>query len=218
MTIFTPEYQGVMKFYRNALLIALTLPLVSAGQDTVTVNFDGGYANNPKIIETPFLPAPFFSLQAGAFFHTIPGAHLYGTSITPMISQSVGKRLTMSAGAVIGNTTFSEVSNTGVENTEGFSRGNFTSLTLFTAGSYQLNERVTISGSAYKTVDPGFNQRLDPKNLMMEAQGVSIGVGYRISDNVHIGAGIRMEDGRSNINSPHRRYGFPGLAPMPGFW
>lgn len=207
-----------MNFYRIVLFIALILPFGSAGQDTGAVNTGTGDANNPKITDTLFLPSPFFSLQAGAFFHTMPGAHLYGTSITPMFSQPVGKRLTVSAGAVIGNTTYSAASNTGVENTESSSRGNFTSLTLFTAGSYQLNGRLTISGSAYKTIDPGFMQRLDPENLMMEAQGASLGVGYKISDNVHIGAGIRMDDGRSNYRLPHRQYGFPGFSPMPGFW
>ncbi|MBW6489897.1 MAG: hypothetical protein K0B15_01770 [Lentimicrobium sp.] len=145
-----------------------------------------------------------FNLQTGAGFSSgFGGGSLFSTYIAPSFNQPLGKKFTLSAGAVIDNTTYS---NLPLINSDGqFSKasGNLTTYTLYTRGSYQVNDRLTVSGSAYKTINPAFNSRLNPDNLRMEAQGMSFGAGYRIGDNMHIGAEIRLEQGNSNFYSPY---------------
>jgi long-subunit fatty acid transport protein len=98
----------------------------------------------------------------------------------------------------------------------GFS-GNITTTTLFGSGSYQVNERLTVTGAAYKTINPAFNSRLSPDKLQMEAQGVSMGVGYRINDNLHIGAEIRMQQGNSTFYAPFANPASPFRNSIYGF-
>ncbi|GAB1405710.1 hypothetical protein MASR1M74_28920 [Lentimicrobium sp.] len=90
-------------------------------------------------------------------------------------------------------------------------QGNITTFTIYTAGSYRLNDRVTIGGSAYKTLNPAFNERLNPDRLSMEAQGVSFGIGYKVNDNFHIGGEIRFQQSTNNLYYP---YFFPTNQPM----
>lgn len=154
-----------------------------------------------------------FNLQTGAMFSSgFGGGSMFNTYVAPTFSQPLGKKFTLSAGAVIGNTTFT---NTSMLNSEGqFTNvsGNLTTFTIFTSGTYQLNERLTVSGSAYKTINPAFNQRMNPENLQMEAQGMSFGIGYKVGENMHIGAEFRMNQGNVNFYQPY--YGFPGNGMM----
>lgn len=154
-----------------------------------------------------------FNLQTGASFSSgYGGGSMFNTFVAPSFSQPVGKKLTLSAGAVIGNTTFN---NTPMINGEGqFSpvSGNLTTFTIFTSGAYQVNDRLTVTGSAYKTINPAFNPRMNPESLRMEAQGMSVGVGYRVGENMHIGAEFRMNQGNGNFYQPY--YGIPGSGMM----
>ena len=154
-----------------------------------------------------------FNLQTGATFSSgFGGGSLFNTFVAPSFSQPLGKKFTLSAGAVIGNTTFT---NTPMINSEGqFSpvSGNLTTFTIFTSGAYQVNDRLTVTGSAYKTINPAFNSRMNPENLRMEAQGMSVGVGYRVGENMHIGAEFRLNQGDGNFYQPY--YGIPGSGMM----
>ncbi|MFH1121689.1 MAG: hypothetical protein V1775_17855 [Bacteroidota bacterium] len=153
-----------------------------------------------------------FNLQTGAFFNSgIGGGSLFNSFIAPSFSKDLGKKFTLSAGAVISNTTYTDVSMYNSEGTFKPYSGNLTNLTLYAAGTYQVNERLSVTGSAFRTINPAFNARLNPEKLRMEAQGMSFGVGYKVSDNVHIGAEIRYQQGNSNIYSP---YGIQGNSPF----
>lgn len=145
-----------------------------------------------------------FNLQTGASFGTGYGnGSLFSTYIAPSFNQNLSKKFTLTAGAVISNTTFN---NTALWNSEGQLTpvsGNLTTFTLYTSGAYQVNERLTVTGSAYKTINPAFNARLNPDQLQMEAQGMSVGFGYKVGENLHIGAEIRMQQGNSNFYNPY---------------
>ncbi|MEA5108898.1 hypothetical protein SDC9_14860 [bioreactor metagenome] len=160
---------------------------------------------------------PAFSLQTGAEFGMFNNGSMLNTYLAPVFSQPLGKRLTLSAGAMISNTTFNNawIFDPAGE-LSGFS-GNITTTTLFGSGSYQVNERLTVTGAAYKTINPAFNSRLSPDKLQMEAQGVSMGVGYRINDNLHIGAEIRMQQGNSNFYAPFANPASPFRNSIYGF-
>ncbi|MDY0344920.1 MAG: hypothetical protein RBR28_15220 [Lentimicrobium sp.] len=158
------------------------------------------------------LPPVQFNLQTGALFSAgFGGGNLFSTFIAPSFNQPLGKKFTLTAGAVISNTTYNNLLLMDGEGSINGHYGNLTTFTLYTGGSYQLNERLTLSGAAYKTINPAFNERLHPDRLSMKAQGVSFGVGYKVSDNLHIGGEIRLQQGNNNFYTP---YGFPGNGLM----
>ncbi|MHC1774694.1 MAG: hypothetical protein AB9834_04695 [Lentimicrobium sp.] len=203
------------------LLITIT---VFTGFSSSAQFFNYGYS--PYLGGNTGLSAPLltttpakFNLQTGASFSTgYGGGSLFSTYLAPSFSQNLGKKFTLSAGAVINNTTFN---NTAMWNQDGgltpYS-GNMTTFTLYASGSYQVNDRLTLSGSAYKTINPAFNARLNPESLRMEAQGMSFGVGYKVGENMHIGAEIRMQQGGNNYYSPYgSQFGNPYPSTMFGY-
>lgn len=158
------------------------------------------------------LPPVKFNLQSGAMFSAgFGGGNLFNTYLAPSFNQPLGKKFTLTAGAVISNTTYNNLLLMDGEGNMNGHYGNITTFTLYTGGSFQLNDRLTLSGAAYKTINPAFNERLNPERLSMEAQGVSFGVGYKVSDNLHIGGEIRFQQGNSNF---YALPGFPGNGLM----
>lgn len=154
------------------------------------------------------LPAPFkpvqFNMITGMNFGTLPFSGNYLQSyLAPSFAMPLNKKFTISAGVNYSHTTFN---NTPIVNGEGTIQnysGGLNTLTMFTSGIYKVNERLSFSGSAYKTINPAFNARLNPQSLQMDAQGVSFGIGYQVSENMHIGAEIRMQQGNSNFYNPY---------------
>lgn len=205
---------------RNLLLTLL----IFAGIIANAQYFNYGY--NPYTSGTAGISAPLasyeparFNLQTGASFSSgIGGGSLFSSYIAPSFNKDLGKKFTISAGAVISNTTFN---NTAVFNQEGQLSpvsGNLTTMTLYTSGSYKVNDKLTLSGSAYKSINPAFNARLNPQSLRMEAQGMSFGIGYKVSENVHIGAEFRMQQGTGNLYSPYgNSFGRPYQSSFYGF-
>ncbi len=162
-------------------------------------------------------PASRFGLQTGASFTgTGNGGSLFSTWVAPSFNQPLGKNFTLSAGAFINNTTFSNVLLLNNEGSITSANSNLTTFTMYAAGSYRVNDRLTVSGSAFKTINPAFNARLNAENLQMEAQGMSVGVGYKVSENFHIGAEFRMQQSNSNIYSPWQYN--PGSNMVPGLY
>lgn len=170
------------------------------------------YSGNTNLSGNPGAQLPFrSSLQTGASFSSgFGGGSLFNTYLAPSFSQALSKKFTLSAGAVISNTTYSNLNLINKEGSLGKYSGNMTNFTLYAAGAYQVNERLTVTGTAFKTINPAFNNRLNPNQLRMDAQGMSFGVGYKVSDNVHIGAEIRYQQGNSNFYYP---MGIPGDNP-----
>lgn len=153
-----------------------------------------------------------FSLMSGASFTgTHNSSSLFSSWVAPSFSQPVGKNFTISAGALISNTTFSNIPSLNSEGALVKTSSNLTTFTLFAAGTYQVNERLTVSGSAFKTINPAFNARLNPENLQMEARGMSFGIGYRMNDHLHIGAEFRYRQNNGNLYDP---YGIQGNSPF----
>ncbi len=192
-----------MKF-RILVIIFLIISVLSVHAQYFGTGFSPYTGNNSLSGALTRQSPARFNLQTGASFGTGYGSgSLFTTYLTPSFTQNLSKKFTLSAGAVISNTTFN---NTALWNSDGWLTpvsGNLTTFTLYTSGAYQVNERLTVSGSAYKTINPAFNARLNPDQLQMEAQGMSFGVGYKVGENLHIGAEIRMQQGNSNFYNPY---------------
>lgn len=200
---------------RNLLIILLFVAGLSVNAQNPIYAYNPYTGSNglqsPLSMQSPVM----FNLQTGATFSSgFGGGSLFNTFMAPSFSKPLGKKFTISAGAVISNTTYTRVNLMDQEGSFRPYSGNTTNMTVYAAGAYQVNDRLTLSGSAYKTINPAFNARLNSDQLRMEAQGVSFGVGYKVGENMHIGAEIRMQQGNSNYYTPFgnplgNQYGSP---------
>lgn len=199
--------------YYIATMIMAVLPFILMGQETESHSdnntglINSGFSTN---LNTTGFSAAKYNTTAGMNFGMFNGGNYIQSFINPALTMPLNKKFSVSAGLSYSHT---RLNNYPIINSEGeFGRTStdINTVTIFTSGAYKANERLTFTGSAYKTINPAFNERLNPAAIRMEAQGVSFGVGYKISEKMHIGAEIRMHEGNYNYNEPFNRY--PGSS------
>jgi hypothetical protein len=79
---------------------------------------------------------------------------------------------------------------------------------LFAASSYQVNQKLTVTGTAYKNINTIPNLYKEKVNANYSASGVSVGFNYKIAPGLSFGAQIRIDSHNSypyGLNS-----GYPG--------
>jgi len=158
-----------------------------------------------------YTPLPLHKLhvgvQAGTEFMTTSGnGSGFSTFLSPTLTYPVSKKFIVSGGISIVNTSLYGFKPYYSFPEEKSYTGNITQAMLWVSGQYLLNDRVTITGTAYKTIDifgekPGFSSfyKTNP-------QGAYFNVGYKISDNIHIEAGFGYSQGSNGYS-----FGFPGI-------
>lgn len=149
-------------------------------------------------------------MQTGASFGTLGyGGSYFQSFLSPALSFPLNKKLSIAAGVTYSHTTFNDLpllrSNGEFES---FS-GNMNTLTMHTAGIYRANDKMTFTGTAFSTINPSFNSRLNPETLRMEARGFSFGVDYKLGENTHIGAEVRFQQGNGNLYNPYNSFYSP---------
>ena len=69
---------------------------------------------------------------------------------------------------------------------------------LFAQGDYSLSDRLTLSGSVLKSLDTNNNNRNDAFNNSFQA--MSMGINYKISNTISVGAGVHLIQSNGNNN------------------
>ncbi|MDP4282094.1 MAG: hypothetical protein Q8867_08085 [Bacteroidota bacterium] len=127
----------------------------------------------------------------------------YGSGLTswvsPTVSYPVNSRFSVHAGLTIMNTTlygyrpyyYSVLENSPL-NTK--YSGNISSAMISFSGSYKVNDRLTITGSAYKQFPLYSNPSKNPY-YTPDVKGMYMNVGYKILDNMYIQAGFGFQKG-----------------------
>jgi hypothetical protein len=84
-----------------------------------------------------------------------------------------------------------------------------TQMFIYASGNYQVNEKLSVSGSTYKRIvdvkNP--NGSAHPATYSLDYQGVSVGFNYKITNNISFGAQIHVDSPSSEYNS-FSPYGF----------
>jgi hypothetical protein len=157
-----------------------------------------------------YTPLPLHKLhigiRAGTEFMTTSG---YGsglsTFLSPTLTYPVSRKFQLSGGISVVNTSYYGLKSY-YSSSEGNSfSGDITQAMLWVSGQYLLGNRITITGTAYKTFDimgpkPGsYFYKNNP-------QGAYLNVGYKISDHMQIEAGFGYSQGSRGYS-----YGYPGL-------
>jgi hypothetical protein len=147
-----------------------------------------------------FQPKKFdYHLTLGSQFTSASGfGSALNTYVTPHFSYSLNKRFSIGGGiSIIQTNYFNARSYFRNEQTSGYS-GNFTSAMIFVDGTYIVNKRLTIYGSAYKQLpiskDPLPYNPFNPVSAK-GAQGINFNVGYKVGEHIHIEAGFRYSEG-----------------------
>jgi len=142
-----------------------------------------------------------WGVTLGSEFSAISG---YGSGINsfvaPYFSYNLNKRLQLGGGISFIQTNYFKTRAWFQGEQKQTISGNFSNAIIFVNGQYLVNERLTISGSAYKQFPAG--QDPLPYNPFSPvssrgAQGINFDMGYRIGDHMYIQAGFRYSDGRS---------------------
>jgi len=169
---------------------------------------------------------PDVSVSIGSSFTSFsPGFNSFGTYVMPEFTFPVTKKLAVRAGIGFSNTFFTSPGNEGTI----FQQNNAQYGHVYVSGLYQLNEKVTIAGTAYKTFDlaPQPQNEVNPRALDFSNEGISVNVDYKVSENVRFNVGFSYQKNNSygnfynpggiNMNSnPFYHQGF-GSPFGPGF-
>ena len=161
------------------------------------------------------------NVEIGTTFGTTFGNGSYfGTYIAPHISYPVSNRFTLRMGGYFLNSQ-------GLNNTSEsehyypynpLAKG-MTRTFLYVEGAYALNDKLTITGAAYKEFNM-FN-RAPPgiQSSDYDYEGIIMGVDYKLGDNVFIRGQVEFSNGRSlNHYSPfHSSPGFGNPSRMDPF-
>lgn len=205
-----------MKKYFYILLILITPVILNAqeltGNESNVVNNNTSAEGKLSLgTGVPGLFEPLnLQMQTGASFGTLGyGGNYFQSFLSPALSFPLNKKLSVSAGVTYSHTSFNNMPllKTNGE-IESFS-GNMNTLTMFTSGIYRANDKVTLTGSAFSTINPSFNARLNPDAIRMEAKGFSFGVDYKLGENTHIGAEVRFQHGNGNLYNPYNTFYSP---------
>ncbi len=142
------------------------------------------------------------NISTGMSFGSIGGMGFMESFVAPSFSFPINKKFSVTAGVSYSHTRIngliSENNGNGVKSSAGLNM-----MTIHAAGNYRVNERLTVGGSVFKTINPAFNARLSSDALLYEAQGGSFNIGYQVNDKLHIGAEVRMQQINSNFYNPY---------------
>lgn len=169
-----------------------------------------------------------YNVSLGSQFSSMNGYGSAFTSwVTPSLTYRISPKFTLGGGLSISTTNYLNTRTWGQTESNGFT-GNFTTATLFVNGSWLVNDRITIFGSAFKqfpiTSDPLPYNPFNPVSRK-GAQGVNFSIDYKIAEGFHLQAGFRYSEG---VNPYYRNSMFgdpfnagpmiPAYGPMQPHW
>lgn len=118
-------------------------------------------------------------------------------SLTPKVIYPLSERFWLEAGVQAGYGQFMVQENT--ENGTQFKMLPMTQLFIYASGNYKVNEKLVVTGSAYRQVlnNSNSNQQAVISNYINN--GISVGFNYKLGSNVSFGAQIHINS-RDNFN------------------
>ena len=153
------------------------------------------FGNNVKEVEnTRIQPlekgfAPEISLQLGTVFTSFaPGYNAFGTFIAPEFLFPITNRFAVSAG--IGYTNIFYPGNQGSLKNNTMNYGS-----IYVSGSYKMTEKLTISGTGYKTFLLNPPEPIEGQNVSIydnSNQGVILNMDYKVNKSFHINASFQI--------------------------
>lgn len=146
-------------------------------------------------------------IQAGTEFMSTSGyGSGFSTFLSPTLTYPISKKFIVSGGISIVNTSLYGFKHYYSFPEEKSYSGNITQAMLWVSGQYLLNDRITITGTAYKTIDIFGEKPGNSSFYRNNPQGAYLNIGYKISDNMQIEAGFGYSKGSNSYS-----FGYPGI-------
>jgi hypothetical protein len=122
------------------------------------------------------------------------------TFLSPTLTYPVSKRFIVSGGISFVNTSLYGYKPCFFSSEEKSYTGNITQAMLWVSGQYLLGDRITITGTAYKTIDIFGEKPGNSSFFKNDPQGGYLNVGYKVSNNMHIEAGFGYSRGSNGYS------------------
>lgn len=179
------------------------------------------FHNDSSIIvgEEVDLFKPSVNVSMGTSISTFgAGSSAVGTYIAPEVSVPVSKKLSMSVGMSYSSLFFNMPGEAGGQTNCSYG-------SLFVSGTYQVNDKLVVRGTAYKTfsLNPSTpDVSLNSQFFDFSSQGVKFDAEYKVSDKFRIGVSVEYNDQNYPTLYPASNTGF-GTSPFrtnsftPGF-
>ncbi|HDS07200.1 MAG TPA: hypothetical protein ENO05_06190 [Bacteroides sp.] len=197
------------------LLLFIGIPLLLSGQsaeeavirlkDKRAVEETGTVEETRTAVEGEPLPARW-NLSLGTSYIFMQGA---GSALmlhaAPVLTLPVTDRWSLHGGVMAEHT----VGLGPFAGDENYQQPVFSSLALYAAASYRMNERLVLHGTGYKQL---LRAPVTPFTPFTPPDHFSLGATYKLGDHFTIGASVHMERGSSDLFTPGGRL----AAPYPG--
>jgi hypothetical protein len=157
-------------------------------------------------IQLKNIHTPQFHISMGTSYSNFGGAGMLSSYIAPSVKIPVSKKWDVSVGGAFFNNSLNGMS-TPVLNMEGagmFMPNSY----VYTNARYQLNDKIRISGTAFKSFNlqnNGQMPQINPKAFDFTSQGMSMGINYQVSNSVSFDAGVSIYQGNNPLYSPYNR-------------
>lgn len=152
-------------------------------------------------------PKGHLGVTVGTSFSTMPG---YGSGMmlytVPSYTYPLNNRWALHGGLIAAGY---QGFNTTAAGEYGFP-AQFTSLALFAAASYRMNDRLVLHGAGVKQLIAAPVTPFTP----YPSDHISLGATYKLGENISIGATIHLNNGNGYYSHPFNRYGFQS----PFYW
>ena len=178
------------------ITISLLIPISMFAQ-AHTIGFANMQGENSSVIGKPELSVSLTS----SFTAFAPGYTAFGTTIMPQVTLPVSNKFRLSTG--IGySTLFMNADNGSVFSSSPSGYGH-----VFISGTYDVNEKISLRGTGYKTFNLSqstpFNNDNNSSGYDFSSQGVIVDVEYRVTDNFRINVGFEYREQNTPMYNPN---------------
>jgi len=156
--------------------------------------------------------------MSSTYFNTSYGASVFGTNISPSVSFKLKPKLHLVTGMSY-QTYFVNTNKSVVEEANQFNHATNISVgTIYISGIYELNSKTTIRSTAWKQFDLSSPKTtLNPRATNFEAEGINVGINYKVNDHFQIDASFDYSNGYNPYRSAYQRFGNYSSSPFGGF-
>jgi hypothetical protein len=170
------------------LSIILILTLIGFHIHAQLAEFGSNVMQDEKLKDsTQTIFQPKVNVSIGASFSAFSGGSAFNTWVMPQITMPLAQRWNISFGMGYSNTNYNGLNQwSGGQNNAQYGM-------LYVSGQYLMNEKITLTGTAYKKwlLNPASNGDVMNNGYMdFSTQGVILDVNYKVTDHFQINVGM----------------------------
>ncbi len=217
--MFLIQFPFIMKGYNYITILTVVLLIFSEHYASSQESFaqDINYLRLPasenydhNMLKAPEIKNVSFAMNTGIMMLANKNKdYSICSQFSAFYNINISRRVSIRTGSIIFLPLYNHIFSSPREN---YGLTSYSGIALFAAADYYATERLTITGTVYKTISKrllskeDMPQAINRNYYAMPLQSYSLGMSYKISDGLTIGAEIRISD-----------YYQPALSPFNDF-